>query len=73
MITKSVLKLVSVFAATGTLSMCGARYDRASLDARPNEGAVAAKAASRSGSSPEGGSSSPGTGRVALPPEQPRR
>ena len=73
MITKSILKLVSALATVCALSMCGTGYDRATLDTRPNEGAVAAEAAARSGSSPEGGSSSPSIGRVALPPEQPRR
>ena len=70
---KHVLKFTVAASTACMLSMCGAGYDRASLDPRPNEGAVAAEPASRSGSSPEGGSSSPGGGRVALPPEQPRR
>jgi hypothetical protein len=70
---KHALKFIAAAATASMLSMCGAGYDRATLDNRPNEGAVAAEPASRSGSSPEGGSSSPSIGRTALPPEQPRR
>lgn len=70
---KYALKFFAVAAAASLLSMCNVGYERATLDNRPNEGAVLAEPASRSGSSPEGGSSSSTIGRVALPPEQPRR
>ena len=73
MTSTSIPRFLLLVAATTLLSMCGSNYGRATLRDEPDEGAVLAEPASRSGSSPEGGSSSPTIGRTALPPEQPRR
>ncbi|WP_035611962.1 hypothetical protein [Haloferula sp. BvORR071] len=54
-------------AACALLPMCS-NYGRATLQTQPDEGAVQAPPAARSGSSPDGGA-----GTTALPPEPPRR
>ena len=59
--------------AIAALSMCEGGLQRATRDKAPLTNEMAPDPATRSGSAPEGGASSPSGGRVDMPPEQPRR